>query len=167
MNTKEDLRRNLLDLDNRGYKAYKEILGSYEFPDFTLIIDYVQGDPFAAPSKFRVHISPNIAGFPPELYHSPIREMALRDYLIRQFDRVAREVSMRRGTGKSGMIAVTKMGQEVLDRTSASFVYIAPPAPKPTSSNPALQRARPQPSKKEKGIEMRFLSAYLPEVVIF
>ncbi len=156
MNTKEDLRRNLLDLDNRGYKAYKDILGNYEFPDYTLIIDYVQGDPFAAPSKFRVHISPNIAGFLPELYNSPIREIALRDYLIRQFDRVAREISMRRGTGKSGMIAVTKMGQEVLERTSASFVYIAPPAPKPTNANPALQRAKPQPSKKEKGIEMRF-----------
>ncbi|MGB3532475.1 MAG: ABC-ATPase domain-containing protein [Microcoleaceae cyanobacterium] len=156
MNTREDLRRNLLDLDNKTYKAYRDIQGEYEFPDFTLIIDYVQGDPFAAPSKFRVHISPNIAGFPPELYNNPIREIALRDYLIRQFDRVAREVSMRRGTGKSGMIAVTKMGQEVLDRTSASFIYIAPPAPKQENSNPALQRAKPQPSTKEKGIEMRF-----------
>ncbi len=156
MNTNEDLRRNLLDLDNRGYKAYKDILGTYDFPDFTLIIDYVQGDPFAAPSKFRVHIPPNVAGFPPELYNNPIRAIALRDYLIRKFDRVAWEMSSSRGTGKSGMIAVTKMGQEILDRSSAAFVYVAPPAPKSSNDNPALQRARPQPSQKEKGIEMRF-----------
>ncbi|MGB3405368.1 MAG: ABC-ATPase domain-containing protein [Microcoleaceae cyanobacterium] len=156
MNTREDLRRNLLDLDNRGYKAYKDILGSYQFPDFTLIIDYVQGDPFAAPSKFRIHIPPNIAGFPPELYNNSIREIALRDYLIRQFDKAGRDISIPRGIGKSGMLAVTKMGQEILDRTSASFVNIVPPPPKPTNANPALQRARPQPAKKEKGIEMRF-----------
>ena len=156
MNTKEDLRQKLLDLDNRGYKAYKDVLGTYEFEDFTLIIDYVQGDPFAAPSKFRVHISPNIAGFPPELYKNRIREIALRDYLTRQFDRNSREISSRRGTGKSGMIAITKMGQEVLERTSASLIYVAPPQPKSIGVNPVFQRAKPKPSTQEKGVEMRF-----------
>ena len=156
MDTKEDLRQKLLDLDNRGYKAYKDILGTYEFEDFTLIIDYVQGDPFAAPSKFRVHISPGVAGFPPELYKNRIREIALADYLTRQFDHQGREISNRRGTGKSGMIAITKMGQEVLERTSARFIYVAPPAPKLAGGNPALQRAKPVPSTKEKGVEMRF-----------
>ncbi|MBE9141976.1 ABC-ATPase domain-containing protein [Planktothrix mougeotii] len=157
MNTKENLQRLLLDLDNRGYKAYKDILGTYEFPDFTLIIDYVQGDPFAAPSKFRVHIPPNVAGFPPELYRSRSREIALRDYLIREFDHTAREISSHRGTGKSGMIAVTKMGQEILERTSASLITITPPSPKPIiGGNPALQRAHPTLSTSEKGIEMRF-----------
>jgi predicted ABC-class ATPase len=156
MNTKEDLRRKLLDLDNQGYRSYKDILGTYEFEEFTLIIDYVQGDPFAAPSKFRVHIPPNIAGFPPELYKNRIREIALRDYLTRQFDKNARDISSRRGTGKSGMIAITKMGQEVLERTSASFIYVAPPKPKLTIGNPVFQRAKPMPSTKEKGVEMRF-----------
>jgi len=157
MNTKENLQRLLFDLDNRGYKAYKDILGTYEFPDFTLIIDYVQGDPFAAPSKFRVHIPSNIAGFPPELYRTPSREIALRDYLIREFDHTARDISSRRGTGKSGMIAVTKMGQEILERTSASLITITPPSPKPIIvENQALQRARPTPSTSEKGIEIRF-----------
>lgn len=157
MNTKETLRRLLLDLDNRVYKAYKDILGTYEFPDFKLIIDYVQGDPFAAPSKFRVHIPPTVAGFPPELYRTRSREIALRDFLIRQFDQIGREISLRRGTGKSGMIAVTKMGQEILERSSASLITIAPPSPKPiVGGNPALQRAKPQVITKEKGIEMRF-----------
>lgn len=118
MKNKEDLKRYLLQLDNRSYKAYKDIQGSYDFSDFTLIIDYVQGDPFASPSKFRVQIPQNITKFPPELYITPSREIAFRDYLTRQFDKIAGTVSGRRGTGKSGLIALTKFGQEVLERTS-------------------------------------------------
>ncbi|MGL4500469.1 MAG: ABC-ATPase domain-containing protein, partial [Planktothrix sp.] len=157
MNTKENLRQLLFDLDNRGYKAYKDIVGTYEFPNFTLIIDYVQGDPFAAPSKFRVQIPSKIAGFPPELYRTRSREIALRDYLIREFDQNAIEISSHRGTGKSGMIAVTKMGQEILERTAASFINITPPSPKPIiSGNQVLQRAHPTASTSEKGVEMRF-----------
>jgi len=115
MTDSETLYDLLLDLDNRGYKAYKDIQGRYEFPNFTLIIDYVQGDPFAAPSK----LPQSVAGFPGDLYDTPSRSVALRDYLTRQFDRGCRQVSQSRGTGKSGSIAVCRMGQEVLDRTSA------------------------------------------------
>ncbi|MEG4273010.1 MULTISPECIES: ABC-ATPase domain-containing protein [unclassified Microcoleus] len=123
MTNKESLQRHLLQLDNRGYKAYKDIQGSYEFSEFRLIIDYVQGDPFASPSKFRVRVPPNIAQIPGELFNSRSREIALRDYLTRQFDKAAHSISSKRGTGKSGMIAVTRFGQEVLDRTSAFIIF--------------------------------------------
>ena len=81
-------------------------------------MDYVQGDPFAAPSKFRVQVSQDIADFPAELYESKSREIALRDYLTRQFARLAQKMSTRRGSGKSGQISIAALGQEVLDRTS-------------------------------------------------
>ncbi|MEG4277208.1 ABC-ATPase domain-containing protein [Microcoleus sp. MON1_C1] len=122
MTNKESLQRHLLQLDNRGYKAYKDIQGNYDFYEFTLIIDYVQGDPFASPSKFRVIVPPNIAQIPREVFNSRSREIALRDYLTRQFDRAAHSISSKRGTGKSGMIAVTRFGQEVLERTSAFII---------------------------------------------
>jgi predicted ABC-class ATPase len=122
MTNKESLQRHLRQLDNRGYKAYKDIQGKYDFSDFTLIIDYVQGDPFASPSKFRVRVPPNIAQIPGELFNSRSREIALRDYLTRQFDQAAHSISSKRGTGKSGLIAVTGFGQEVLERTSAFII---------------------------------------------
>jgi len=122
MTNKESLQRHLRQLDNRGYKAYKDIEGNYDFSEFTLIIDYVQGDPFASPSKFRVIVPPNIAQLPRELFTSRSREIALRDYLTRQFDRAAHSISSKRGTGKSGLIAVTRFGQEVLERTSAFII---------------------------------------------
>jgi predicted ABC-class ATPase len=122
MTTQASLQRHLLQLDNRSYKAYKDIQGSYDFSEFTLIVDYVQGDPFASPSKFRVRVPPNIARIPRELFHSRSREIALRDYLTRCFDRAAYNISSKRGSGKSGTIAVTRFGQEVLERTSAFII---------------------------------------------
>jgi predicted ABC-class ATPase len=109
----------LLRLDGSGYKAYKEIKGRYQFPDFTLIIEHVQGDPFAAPSKLIVRIPQATTQFPNHLYQSPSRAVALRDYLTRQFAGAARELTARRGTGKSGLIGIVAAGQEVLERTSA------------------------------------------------
>ncbi len=123
-----NLRSALLRLDGASYKAYKDIRGNYQFPDFTLIIDYIQGDPFASPSKFRVKVPQSVAQFPKQLYKSGSREIALRDYLTRQFHHVASQISFRRGTGKSGLIAITQglargetapLKQEVLARTSA------------------------------------------------
>ncbi|MBE9041718.1 ABC-ATPase domain-containing protein [Oscillatoriales cyanobacterium LEGE 11467] len=115
----ENLRHQLLELDGRGYKAYKDIQGRYDGSEFTLIIDYVQGDPFASPSKCRVLLPQSVAGFPRSLYRSRSREIALRDYLTRQFSLWCDRISDRRGTGKSGLIATCRMGQEVLERTSA------------------------------------------------
>jgi predicted ABC-class ATPase len=119
MRDRNELHSTLLDLDGRGYKAYKDIQGRYSFPHFTLIVDRVQGDPFASPSQLRVQVPQSVAQFPPQLYASLSREIALRDYLTRQFDHAAKQVSSHRGTGKSGLIAITRFGQEILERTAA------------------------------------------------
>jgi predicted ABC-class ATPase len=119
MPSQSDLRQQLLRLDGANYKAYKEIKGRYQFPDFTLWIDRVQGDPFASPSHVRVQVPQAITEFPPHLYRSFSREVALRDYLTRQFDQVARSVRQHRGIGSSGLIAISSPSQTVLERTSA------------------------------------------------
>ena len=121
MADQKHLRSTLLDLDSRGYKAYLDIKGSYQFPDFTLIVDHVQGDPFASPSKLRVKVPQSVAGFPQELYQSRTRSIALRDYLTREFNTAAKEISSFRGTGKSGLISIANTGQEVLERTATVF----------------------------------------------
>lgn len=115
----QTLRQQLQQLDDRNYKAYKDIRGTYKFPEFTLMVDYVQGDPFAAPSRLRVQVPQSIAGFPKELYRSRSRAIALCDYLTRECAAVCQALSHKRGTGKSGAIGVCTMGQEVLERTSA------------------------------------------------
>ncbi|NEQ95175.1 MAG: ABC-ATPase domain-containing protein [Cyanothece sp. SIO2G6] len=124
MPTDDDLYNTLTDLDRQSYKAYKQIQGRYSFPGFTLLIDYVQGDPFASPSRLRVQVpqvsqqGKAIAGFPPDLYRNSIRTIALCDYLTREFERVANNLRGKRGSGKSGLIAIASPGQQVLERTS-------------------------------------------------
>lgn len=105
-------------LDGRGYKAYKELRGEYAFPDFTLILDHVQGDPFAAPSRVRVFVPQGVADFPPELYATEARRVGLEHYLAEVFARAAQRASRRRGTGHSGEIRLSAPGQQVLPRTA-------------------------------------------------
>lgn len=113
------LEQRLRSIDRRGYPAYKELAGEYDFPGYTLFLDHVQGDPFAAPSRLRVRMPQKLAGFPPALFSSPVRRVALEDYITRQFAAaLRRHVKGNRGTGKSGMVTVDVGGQEILERTA-------------------------------------------------
>ncbi len=119
MSSETDLKNLLKHLDGRGYKAYKDLQGDYLFPDFILFIDYVQGDPFASPSRLRARVPAERAGFPRELYDKREGRIALEDFLIRCFAQaIEKRVRGRRGTGKSGQILIDCGGQEILERSA-------------------------------------------------
>ena len=119
MQTSTQLKDLLARIDQRSYPAYKDTRGTYQFPGYVLSIDHVQGDPFAAPSKLSVRVSGKAAAFPGALYHLPCQRIALQDELTRQFGRQAAQVSFQaKGSGQSGLIAVSRCGQEVLERTA-------------------------------------------------
>jgi len=116
---KRDLRQILHQIDGKGYPAYKDIRGTYNFDEFTLFADYIQGDPFASPSRFRARVPIQRAGFPPDNWANRSRLIALRDFLARTFAHRCRELSHRsRGSGKSGLLAMDVPGQEILERSS-------------------------------------------------
>ncbi|MBD3349813.1 MAG: ATPase [Candidatus Eisenbacteria bacterium] len=115
-----DIEKTLGRIDRRGYKAYKDLRGEYEFPGFRLCIDHVQGDPFASPSRVRLVVPSERAGFPQELYSDPTRNRAFCDFLTREVHAGCRRVSSRAGTGKSGLIEIDRPVQEVLERTSVN-----------------------------------------------
>lgn len=119
MQTSAELRNLLNRIDHKSYPAYKDTKGIYRFPGYTLSIDHVQGDPFASPSKLSIHIEGKTAGFPAELFRTRHRRAALQDYLTRQFGRAVEQFAFRaKGSGKSGLIGVSRCGQEVLERTA-------------------------------------------------
>ncbi|MCK4721793.1 MAG: ABC-ATPase domain-containing protein, partial [Dehalococcoidia bacterium] len=100
-------------------KAYQDLERQrFQFPDFELVVDHIQGDPFAAPSRFHVRVSQEVAVFPPQSFSNRSQEVALRDFLVRAFAREARHVSERRGSGKSGQLFVDAPGQEILERSA-------------------------------------------------
>ena len=119
MRTMDDLEDLLGRIDRRGYPAYKELRGTYDFSGGTLSIDHVQGDPFATPSKASVFLPARVAGWPRELADGPHRLRALEDMLVRRFSRaLARRSREVGGSGKSGLLATSRPGPEVLARSA-------------------------------------------------
>ena len=56
MKMAEELQRELRSINRKSYPAYKGLKGAYQFPDYQLFIEHVQGDPFAAPSALRIFV---------------------------------------------------------------------------------------------------------------
>jgi len=121
MMTNETLRQKLKFLDGKDYGSYQSILGEYSYPYFNLYIDQIQKDPYAPPSTgiFRVRVPREKANIPTDMTESHIREVALRDFLARQFyDNCLKISKGRRGTGYSGIITIAKPEQAILERSS-------------------------------------------------
>ena len=119
MKSAQDLRRLLESIDRKGYPAYKDTRGSYDFTDYVLSIDHVQGDPFASPSKLSVFIPLQKAAYPSVYFDAPHKQTALEDYLVRQFcQEIAKYNFKAKGSGKSGLIATSHPGPEILSRTA-------------------------------------------------
>jgi predicted ABC-class ATPase len=118
MRSIEQLRDQLHRLDSRGYKAYRDIEGAYDAGDFTLHVDHVQGDPYAAPSRVRVTVPASTAKLPGWMLESRVRRTAAADFLNRAlYARLAGSHGTA-GSGRSGELQVLRPGQQVLERAS-------------------------------------------------
>lgn len=117
-----ELSQLLRSIDRKSYPAYKSLAGSYDFNDYILSIDHVQGDPFASPSRLSILVPARKAAFPMQLLDQPYKRTAAADYVLRAFSRaIGRFAFKAGGSGKSGLIGVTRPGQEVLSRTACEF----------------------------------------------
>lgn len=119
----ESLRKQLQRIDGKGYKAYKDIKGQYDFESFSISIDHVQGDPFAAPSRVSISIAMKVADFPAEYWlnvkPSDVRRIALEDYIARAVKKtINATIRGNRGSGCSGLIAIDTSGQQILRRNN-------------------------------------------------
>ena len=118
--------RGLLEkIDGRPYGHYRDLSGrSFPVGDLELRFDHVQGDPFAAPSRVSLEIVPEIARLPETASTGPDSRRAAADFLHRAVRHwlggLRRET---RGSGKSGLLEIAPLGQEVLER---SVVHVEP-----------------------------------------
>ncbi len=123
MQSKGDLENTFKEIDNKGYKAYKEIQNNwYDYNNYQIGIPYVQGDPFANPSSVFIRINQRTVMFPDWMQKNNIRKQAIEDFLTRAVAHsINKHVKGNRGSGKSGRINITQTGQEVIERTSVEF----------------------------------------------
>ena len=85
-------------------------------------IDHVQGDPFAAPSRLHIQVAGRAARIP-EIYMTAnvkrwLWQIICCGILQKQLERYSFQAH---GSGKSGIIQVTRCGQEVLERTACEI----------------------------------------------
>jgi predicted ABC-class ATPase len=113
-----ELRDLLVSLDGKGYRGYKALGSRYRFTDFVLLVDHVQGDPFADPTRVRSLVPARVAAIPPDLLATEARRTAAADFLNRRLADSLRAKSRTRGSGRSGELSILTPGQEVLRRTS-------------------------------------------------
>ncbi len=122
MKSSNELRTLLRSIDHRSYPAYKSLAGGYQFGVYALFIDHVQGDPFASPSSLHMEIGLNDAGFPEAYYQESCGRIALQDFLTRRFASQVEDFNFKaKGSGKSGLISITRCGQEVLERSACQI----------------------------------------------
>lgn len=119
MQDSKTLKEKIIKINNKGYKAYQDLKGEYDFGHYQLFIDHVQGDPFASPSSLRVQVKQKRAKFPEAFFRDKPRKIALCDYLARCFDKAVKKFCAgNRGTGKSGLIFIDAGQQQVLERSA-------------------------------------------------
>ncbi len=122
MKSCNELRTLLRSIDHKSYPAYKSLAGAYQFGSYSLSIDHVQGDPFASPSSLHVEIPHKDAGFPAPYYENPYGRVALQDFLTRKLSSLFEDFNFKaKGSGKSGLMSITRCGQEVLERSACQI----------------------------------------------
>ncbi|MBM7571633.1 ABC-ATPase domain-containing protein [Aquibacillus albus] len=118
----KQLQKLLSQVDGKGYKAYKSIQGRYSFHRFELIVDYVQGDPFASPSKIRIIIPEAYRKVKDEWKTEKHKRTYVEDLIARYVaSAIDNNAIQGKGSGKSGMIAIDCPGQQILERTAVSI----------------------------------------------
>lgn len=115
-----ELKEHLIKLDKKSYNSLKEIQGTYEKENsLRLHIDYVQGDPFAAPSRIRIELPLDNTSLSEKMFLNSHRKIAFKHFFSKEFNSVQKNKKTNiAGTGKSGMIMIDAPGQEVIDRSS-------------------------------------------------
>jgi predicted ABC-class ATPase len=114
-----DLRRDLERIDGRPYPAYRDLRQRpYEIGGCRLTLEHVQGDPFAAPSRLRIDVPATLPNLPAAARDDADARRASADFLHRAIAAALRGPRQRAGSGKSGLVGIAALGQEVLERTA-------------------------------------------------
>lgn len=106
------LERALTQRDGRPYPAYRDLVGRWALGDLELLVDHVQGDPFAAPSRVRLRVPTRLGA----LADDGDARVAAEDALLRRA--LAGIPERRRGSGRSGEIRLYTPGPEIVERSA-------------------------------------------------
>ena len=82
----------------------------------------MQGRSLCSTFKVSIRVKGRQAGFQKHLFDAKHKRVALQDYLLRQFSRQVEEFAFKaKGSGKSGLLSVSRCSQEILERSACQM----------------------------------------------
>ncbi|MGL4676283.1 MAG: P-loop domain-containing protein [Brevinema sp.] len=98
------------------YPLYQGLLGEYNFGDFIMVVDYVQADPFAPPSKITLKIPFEKTHFDLWFIDTPVRCYSFCDILGRILAAQIRSLTKDdKGSGNGGFCGIRYGAQKVIE----------------------------------------------------
>ena len=102
MQSAAQLQELLRSINRKSYPAYKSTKGTYQFKNYILSIDHVQGDPFASPSHVSIRIRHTDSRIPAEYYQDTLPKLLLQTSLPDSLSaRSANIPSVQKAPGKA------------------------------------------------------------------
>jgi predicted ABC-class ATPase len=119
MRDKKEFYSILSSIEGQPFSEYTAMIGDFDFSRYVLKIGGVQEQPDTGPTLFVIRVPQIIAGFPLEMFNTPVRRTALEDLLTRK---VASYVEMLSHYDSEGIarrrIAIAHPGQKILPRSA-------------------------------------------------
>lgn len=120
MRDKEEFYSILKSIDGKAVAEYAQLIGDFDFSRYVLKISAVQreGTGLGQYTLFVLRVPQIIAGFPPHLFSTPVRRVALEDYLTRKVAAQMNAVSRYENGISRRRLFMACPGQKILPRSS-------------------------------------------------
>ncbi len=115
----KNLINRLTRLEGKSFGQLKSMAGlTSEFETFKLKFEHIQGSPGAHPASiFRVSVDLVDAGYKGQWTSTPVRKLAISDFLIRKFKKgIMKFAKQNRGVEGTGSFHTIELGQAILER---------------------------------------------------
>jgi predicted ABC-class ATPase len=119
MRDKEEFYSMLNSIDGKEFSEYSKLTGDFDFSRYVLKINQIQKEGEGRGTLFLVRVPQIIAGFPPQLFNTPVRRTALEDLLTRKIAAKIESIARYDEAGVSHRrMMIACPGQKILPRSS-------------------------------------------------
>jgi predicted ABC-class ATPase len=113
MKDKKEFMKQLAELNGRPFAEYEKLIGDCDFGRFVVRLAATGFDPDQEVCAFTIRVPQSVAGFPYDLFETPVRRTALEDLLVRRFAAEAAEAA-----GGESSLLVAEPAPAILPRTT-------------------------------------------------
>ncbi|MDK2963585.1 MAG: hypothetical protein PWQ29_979 [Verrucomicrobiota bacterium] len=109
----------LTEIDGKPFSEYTKLIGDFDFARYVIKCTQIDISRDAENPVFNIRVPQSIAELPGYLYDSPVRRIALEDYLTRNIAEAAGQIARFNESGWARRnIVIPEPGQKILPRTS-------------------------------------------------